>query len=262
MFFNFATILNMKKYISLFLLSLFVVGLCLAPSIQKTNTTLCSADELFHDVYDYEFAEDNIKISVDYTEKFVAHGKDINVNVTLEKNEENLKKFQKYVKKRVDSADVGFVFYPITEVDGKVETKDLPAANYKYTITLPKKLKNKDLAIIAFTDYRTTRRPIPVEVTKEGTITFSGSEGVYAYAVVYNGIYKDLILIGCIMLLVLLICVAVKIYAVRKDNPAVLEKKEEKAKKQSKDAHKANKKLAQALKRQKEKEKKERLNRK
>ena len=92
-----------------------------------------------------------------------------------------------------------------------------------------------------------------------GIISFSGTEKHYAYAIVYNGVYKDLILIGVILVILLVICVLVKIYTVRKDNPIYLEKKKDKATKQAKEAHKQNKKVQQALKRQKEKEKQERL---
>jgi len=252
----------MKKIFCLLFILLTAFFSCLpnnANLLSTASTKAAEPNNLFTATYEQNFAEENINIKVVYTEKTAAdfNGEAV-VNLTLEKDEEKLKTFQKYVKKQVDSADVAFVFYPTTTVTNW-NGENLPSATYTYTVTLPKNLRKKDVAVIPFKDYRTTNRSIPTNVSKEsGAITFSGGETIYAYAVVYNGVYKDLILIGVILVIVLAICVCVKIYTVRKDNPMVLDKKKEKAIKKAKEAHKQNKKLAQALKRQKEKEKQER----
>lgn len=217
--------------------------------------------EYYTGSFSQAFTEEDLiglTISVEYTEKGTAiiGDKPINVSFKVEQNEETIKKYHKYVKKKIDSADIGILFYPETTFDG--QTTNLPNANYKYKVTLPKNLRNKELAVIPFTNYRTTATTQAVTINKsDGSITFNGSENIHAFAIVYNGVYKDLILIGIILLTLLIVCVTVKIYAVRKDNPAVLDKKNEKGKKQAKEAHKQNRKLAQALKRQKEKEKQE-----
>ena len=75
---------------------------------------------------------------------------------------------------------------------------------------------------------------------------------MYAFAIVYNGAYKDIILIGIIMLTFLILCIIIKVVCVRKDNPYVKEKKTQKAIQKKKAEHKKNKKLAQNLKREKE----------
>lgn len=179
---------------------------------------------------------------------------DINVTFAIEKGEENLKRFGKYVKKSIDSADIGVLFYQQTEYSAT--DKRIPRASYSYKIKIPKNLRNKDVAVIPFSDERTTSGIKAVTVDKDGYISFKGGAEIYAYAIVYNAVYKDLILIGLLLLVILIICVLVKVYCVRKDNPYVQEKKREKAIQKAKEAHKQNRALAKATKRQKEEMKK------
>lgn len=253
----------MKKFFAFLFICIMGILSCLPAGANVINLALAtsssSSEELYTGTFSQTFAEDNIKIDLTYTELGLPKilDKEVTIELTQEKDEETLKKFHKYVKKKIDSADIGFVFYCTTTFDG--QTENLPNATYNFVVTIPKNLRNKELAVIPFKDYRTTTTTIPVVPDANGIISFSGTEKHYAYAIVYNGVYKDLILIGVILVILLVICVLVKIYTVRKDNPIYLEKKKDKATKQAKEAHKQNKKLQQALKRQKEKEKQERL---
>lgn len=177
---------------------------------------------------------------------------DIEITMTPEHDEEKLKTFQKYVKKSIDSADVGEVFY-VTLTPSDPDNTTIMNASMEFNVKLPKFYKNKEIAVIPFNDYRTTQRVVAVTVQDDGFVRFYGSTKAYAYAIVYNGIYKDIILIGIILFSVLIICVLVKVYCLRKDNPVYIEKRKEKATAKKKEQHKQNKRLAQELKREKEK---------
>ena len=174
-----------------------------------------------------------------------------NVEAIIETNKETLKKFEKYTRKKVDSGDVGEVIYITTTYSNELD-KEQVSPTYLIKIKLPKFYAKKELAVIPFTDYRSPQKLRSVKVDKDGCITFAGYSNMYAFAIVYNGAYKDIILIGIIMLTFLILCIIIKVVCVRKDNPYVKEKKTQKAIQKKKAEHKKNKKLAQNLKREKE----------
>ena len=176
---------------------------------------------------------------------------DMEITMTAEHDTEKFKTFEKYVKKQIDSADVGEVFY-VTMTPSDPENTSLMNASMEFRVKLPKFYKNKDIAVVPFKDYRTTNRVVAVKVEDDGFVKFYGNTSVYAYAIVYNGIYKDIILIGVILFSLLIICVLVKIYCLRKDDPIYKERKKEKAIAKKKEQHKQNKRIAQELKREKE----------
>lgn len=199
--------------------------------------------------------EKNVEVSLSYT-TFIETSGDITIEMTPEHDEEKLEKFQKYVKKQIDSADVGEVFY-VNMIPSDENNTQLTNGVMTFKVKLPR-FYNKfrgstDLAVIPFEDYRTAQRVKAVRWEEDGSITFTGNTSSYAYAIVYNGVYKQIILIVIILLVILGICVWIKIICLRKDNPEYLEKKKQKAIQQKKEQHKVNKRLAQELKREKEK---------
>jgi len=209
---------------------------------------------IFEKTFTMVDTEREVEVTLDYKTLVGVEGT-IDFEITPEHNEETLEVFKKYVKKAIDSADVGEVFY-VSANPSDPDSKELINGRYNFKIKLPKFYHNKDVAVIPFTDYRTTQRVKSTTVDDDGYITFTGNAQAYAYAIVYNGVYKQIILIGVIMLVILVICVLVKVYCLRKDNPQYKEKKKQKAIEQKKEQHKVNKRLAQELKREKEKLKK------
>ena len=199
--------------------------------------------------------ERNVYVSLSYTTYLETAG-DITIEMTPEHDEQKLETFQKYVKKELDSADVGDVFY-VNMIPSDEENNDLTNGVMTFNVKLPKfynKFKNSDnIAVVPFQDYRTPHRIKKVEWEDDGSITFVGNTSAYAYAIVYNGVYKQVIIIVLILLTLLGICVWVKIICLRKDNPEYKEKKKQQAIEKKKEQHKTNKRLAQELKREKEK---------
>jgi len=210
------------------------------PELPKFEKTFSATDET-----------NGLAVSLEYSTVTGVAGT-VDFEITFEHNEEALEKFQKYAKKDIDAASVGEVFY-VKAIPSDPEDKNLVNGKYTFKIKLPKFYHNKDVAVIPFNDYRTTQTVKAVTVDEDGYIKFYGNQNAYAYAIVYNGVYKQIILIGVIMLVLLIICVTVKIYCLRKDNPEYQEKKKQKAIQQKKEQHKVNRKLAQELKREKEK---------
>lgn len=198
--------------------------------------------------------ERGVEVMLTYT-TFVETAGDITIEMTPEHNEETLEKFEKYVKKSIDSADVGEVFY-VNMIPSDPENASLSNGSMTFKVKLPKfykKFRKADnIAVMPFKDYRTTQRVKAVKIDDEGYITFTGNTSAYAYAIIYNGVYKQVILIVAILLAVLGICVWIKIICLRRDNPEYKEKKKQKAIQQKKEQHKVNKRLAQELKREKE----------
>lgn len=248
-FFYFANIIYMKKkFISYTLLFLFVFCLGFGVKANCVQTSFAAATPTLNKQFEQSFSEPQTLITCTYTTYAELNGT-IDLTFSLEKDEEKLEKFHKVCRKQIDSADIGFVFYQ--ETTYSADSK-LPIGEYRYKVKLPDNLAKKDLAVIPFSDYRTAKKLLAVEATEDGYISFRTSEDTYAVAIVYNGVYKDLILIGIILLVVLTICVLVKVYCVRKDNPYIQDKKKEKAIKKAKEAHHQNRILAKAAKRQKE----------
>lgn len=249
-----------KKFISYFFVSL-MVAMVLIP-LALPHTAYAEEPEqqpepetkTINKTINFEEPTKEYSISLNYKGSGL-YSDDVNISISSEQNEEILKKFEKYAKKKVDAGDIGEVFYVTTEYQDEKDKNNL-SSSYKFTIKLPKFYHNKELAIIPFTDQRTTQSVKPVTVDESGSISFNGNRTAYAYVLVYNGVYKDIILIVLILIVVLVICVSVKVICLRKDNPYYQEKKRDKAIAKKKAQHKQNKKLAQALKREKEKIKK------
>lgn len=244
-----------KKIISIICLSILVAGSVFAGSISSNN--FANAEESQPQITQLEKTfsmKDDVSgmdVELTYSTILLTEG-DIDIVMSAEHDEEKLETFQKYVKKSIDSASVGEVFY-VTMTPSDPTNNKLVNGTMKFKIKLPKFYKNKELAIIPFQDYRTAQRVKSAEMDDEGYITFYGNTTAYAYAIVYNGIYKHIILIAIIMVVVLTICILVKIYCLRKDNPEYKEKKKQKAIQEKKEQHKQNRRLAQELKREKEK---------
>ena len=208
-------------------------------------------------------SEKGVEILLSYTTYIETPG-DITIEMAPEHDEQTLENFQKYVKKEIDSASVGEVFY-VNMIPTDEENTDLTNGSMNFRVKLPKfynKFYTKrdmergatidNIAVIPFKDYRTPQRVKAVKIDKEGYITFSGNTSAYAYAIVYNGVYKQIIVIVLILLTVLGICIWVKLICLRKDDPEYKEKKKQKAIQEKKEQHKINKRLAQELKREKE----------
>lgn len=212
------------------------------------NLATANEGNLYKEHFEQSFSEPSVHIVCNYETHAEIIGT-IDLTFAIEQDEETLERFHKYCKKKIDAADVGFVFYPNTTYS---EDTKLPSANYNYKVKLPKNLQNKEIAVMPFTDYRTTGTPIPVKVSEDGYISFKTYESAYAVAIVYNGVYKDLLLIGALLIVLLVICVLIKIYCVRRDNPYIQDKKKEKAILKAKEAHHQNRILQKAAKRQKE----------
>lgn len=254
---------NFKKITSILCLCVLVaiatmIGF-MSPSQQKAQAqqpdqTTSEPLPIFEKTVSMVDSEREVEVTLEYKTLVGVEGT-IDFEITPEHDEETLEVFKKYVKKSIDSADVGEVFY-VTANPSNPDDYDLTNGKYNFKVKLPKFYHNKDVAVIPFADYRTTQRVKSATVDDDGYITFVGNSNAYAYAIVYNGVYKQIILIGIIMLVVLIICVSVKVYCVRKDNPIYKEKKKNKAIQKKKEQHKVNKRIAQELKREKEKLKK------
>lgn len=200
--------------------------------------------------YTYKSEARELEVSLKYTYLSGFYG-EMMVEMKAETDEATLKKFEKYCKKSIDSASIGeVIFVTRTYSDPQDANK---SGIQSFTIKLPKFYKNKDVAVIPFEDYRSPQKVKECTVDEDGCINFIGNNNAYAYAIIYNGVYKDIILIGIILLVVLIICVLVNIICLRKDNPYYKEKKVQKAINKKKAEHKKNKRLAQQLKREKEK---------
>ena len=243
-----------KKVFSLLFLGV-VVAVSVLIGFAPSQNNIVFADEQPKTKLEKNFemtdTEKDYVVKLKYSTLLETDG-DINITMEPEHDEEKLEVFQKYVKKSIDSASVGEVFYVTLEPTGS-DNSVLLHGNMEFKVQLPKFYRNKELAVIPFKDYRTTQRVIAVTIDDDGIMTFYGNTTAYAYAIVYNGIYKQIILIIAILLAVLGICVTVKIYCLRKDNPEYIEKKKQKATEKKKEQHKLNKRMAQELKREKEK---------
>lgn len=194
------------------------------------------------------------EVTLNYTSRGELLGEPTIV-VSIEENEETLKKMEKFAKKKVDASSIGEVVYISTTSSNPEDERNLNG-EYKITIKLPKFYHNKEIALIPFSDERTPQNLRNIAENEDGSFTFYGSTSIYAYAIVYNGMYRHIILIVIILLVLLVLCVTIKILCLRKDNPELKEKKKQKAIEQKKNEHKQNRKLAQELKREKEKLKK------
>lgn len=242
----------MKNFKNILLLALVgvMVGMGVFASTKTTHQANCATNQ-FKKTFQYSSTERDFSVSLLYSTYTELHG-DVEITMTAETNKETLKKFEKYCKKKIDAASIGEVFYVTTTATNPVDQEELNG-QYTFKVKLKKFYKNKDLAVIPFNDYRSPQSLKAVTVENDGSISFIGNKNAYAYAIVYNGAYKDLILIGILLLTVLIICVLVKIYCLRKDNPIYKEKKKQKAIKTKKEIHKENRKLAQELKRERDK---------
>ena len=251
---------NFKKITSLLYMGILVacaviVGFISPPQLQAHAETDPNEElPIFQKKFTMIDSEHKVEVTLDY-KTFVGVNGTVEFEMAPEHDEQKLETFGKYVKKAIDTADVGEVFY-VTANASDPDDYNLINGSYSFKIKLPKFYHNKEVAVIPFSDYRTTQRVKQAEVDDEGYIKFTGNSNAYAYAIVYNGVYKQIILIGIIMLSLLIICVLVKIYCLRKDNPYHKEKKAEKAIEKKKEKHKINRRLAQELKREKEKLKK------
>ena len=205
----------------------------------------------FYGTYNFNDPTREVNVTLEYSSLGVLEG-EVEAEIHTENNEETLKKFEKYVRKKIDSADVGEVIYVTMTPTNAADAESLQG-DYKFTVKLPKFYKNKDLAVMPFTDYRSPQNVKSVTKHSDGSISFEGTHSAYAYVICYNGVYKQIICIAIIMVIVLAICILVKIYCLRKDNPEFKEKKKEKAIAKKKAPNKQNKKLAQALKRERDK---------
>lgn len=246
----------MKKF-KLFLSFMLFALLAGAAVLSPTSTFIASAEgtQDYRPPYNKKFtvasAERECEVTLDYQYVAGLVG-EFYAEISIETNEDTLKQFEKYCKKKIDAASIGEVFY-VTKGVTNEEDKNRIYGTYSYKVKLPKFYHNKDVAVIPFNDYRSPQTVKSVTVNDEGYISFLGSSAAYAYAVVYNGVYKDIILIGIILLAILIICVVIKILCLRRDNPYIQDKKKEKAIAKKKAEHKNNKKIAKELKRQKEK---------
>ena len=219
-------------------------------------TSTAHADEgdeknYFKNSYHFIDSEKGVEVNLDYESSAKIYG-EVNIEMGLETNQENLDRYETYARKKIDSADIGeVILVSITPTNSSDETH--LNGFFTFKVDLPKFYDKKELAVIPFNDARTAQAVKQVTVNNDGTISFSGNVSATAYVIVYNGAYKDVIAIVILLLIVLIICVTVKILCLRKDNPAYLEKKKNKAIKKKKQQHKQNKKLAQELKREREK---------
>lgn len=254
---------KIKKIFCYILLIILVGGAtCIGFLPQNCLTTFAEGEESgkttpeilppYENSYSVESSARKVTVNLKVNITLGLHG-DLTADLAIEENKDTLKQFQKYVKKQIDSADIGELFYA-TLTPTSTEDKTPISARQQYKVYLPKSYKHKDVAVIPFTDYRTTQRVISATIDKtDCSITFFGNNSAYAYAIVYNGVYKQIIWIAIIMVAVLTICILVKIYCLRKDDPYYKDKKAQKEIAKKKAKHKENRKLAQELKREKEK---------
>ena len=231
---------------------MFSVLACMAGFISPKQTVYAEEETLppYNKTYTYKAPSRGFEVTLEYSSVVGLHG-DMVATFSEETNEETLKKFETYCKKKIDAASIGEVFYVDYELTS-AEDNDKLRGQLKYTVKLPKFYHNKEVAVIPFLDYRSPQTLQPATVDDNGCITFFGNNSSYAYAIVYNGVYKQIILIVIILVVVLVLCVLIKIYCLRKDNPEIKERKKQKAIEKKKAEHKQNKRLAQELKREKE----------
>lgn len=240
----------MKKFIVFALLGLMIISYGL---LCKPTPTHAEEPEIVPYEKSYQFADEEkgVEINLDYKTTALIKG-EISVEFELEKDEKDLERYKKYAQTKINSAEIGEVFYAKLSSTDPDDEKKL-GGMFKYTVKLPKFYKNKELAVITFSDERTAKSIKEVTVAEDGTISFTGSSSVYAYAIVYNGAYKQVFWVIVVLIVVLAICVTVKVLCLRKDNPEIKERKKQKAINKKKQMHKQNKKLAQELKREREK---------
>ena len=239
-----------KKILVFALVGLMVILNGLAGVPTKAHAEEETPRAHFKKSYQFIDNEKGVEVNLDYEAAADLAG-EVDVQISLETNQENIDRYEKYARKKIDSADIGEIILVSMTPTNQEDAQRLNGL-LKFKAKLPKFYKNKELAVIPFSDERTAQAPKQVTVHDDGTITFSGNITATAYVIVYNGAYKDVIAIVILLLLVLIICVTVKILCLRKDNPAYLEKKKNKAIKKKKQQHKQNKKLAQELKRERE----------
>lgn len=207
--------------------------------------------QFFKNSYHFADSEKGVEVNLNYESSAKIYG-EVNIEIQLETNQENLDRYQTYARKKIDSADIGEVILVSVTPTNPADETHLNGF-FTFKVDLPKFYDKKELAVIPFTDARTAQSVKQITVHDDGTISFAGNITATAYVIVYNGAYKDVIAVIILLLVVLIICVTVKILCLRKDNPAYLEKKKDKAVKKKKLQHKQNKKLAQELKREREK---------
>jgi len=216
-----------------------------------TSLSAQASDTTYKNSYSFHDAERDVGIDLNFQSIATIQG-DVNITLAVEHNDETLKNFQKYARKKIDSAAIGEVIYVSISATNEEDAENL-SGTYKFTVSLPKSYNKKELAVIPFTDYRSPQNIRTITKNDDGTYSFIGDKNSYAYAIVYNGAYKQVIWIIIIMIIVLIVCVLVKIYCLRRDNPEIQERKKQKAVAKKKQQHKKNKKIAQELKREREK---------
>lgn len=205
----------------------------------------------YHKVYTYTDETVGIEVVLEYTSNVALEG-DVEISISRETDEVKLKKYRKYSKKKIDSAEIGEVILVNISATNEADAEKLNG-QFKYTIKLPKSYKKKELAVIPFNDQRTPQSLKNVTLNEENKITFSGSQSATAYAIVYNGAYIQVFWIIVVLLVVLIVCVTVKVICLRRDNPEYAEKKKQKAIAKKKAEHKQNKRMAKELKRERDK---------
>lgn len=246
---------KLKKFFIILLMMLMVTGIVVSPVLVSSAEEEEPKPVPYNNTYEFNLPERELSAEITYKAPSGITG-DVDISMSAETNKETLKKFEKYTRKKVDAGDVGEVIY-VTTTYSVPEDEQNVNPTYSIKVKVPKFYHKKELAVIAFSDYRSPQKSItPVKADKDGYITFTGNKNAYAYALIYNGAYKDIILIVILLLTMLIICVLVKILCVRRDNPYYQDKKKQKAIAKKKAEHKKNKHLAQELKREKERLKK------
>ena len=131
----------MEKLKKISVIGLFVLMLTISilGSLPRQNTTAFAEEESseptkLDKVFKFsEEPERDFSVSLNYS--IQSPSGDVNITMGLEKDEETLKRFQKYVKKEIDSADVGEVLYVYKEYT--VEDDSENYSTYKFTKKLP-----------------------------------------------------------------------------------------------------------------------------
>ena len=140
-----------KSILSLILLTLLVGGFTLGGSLIP-NKTFAESSNLtpYHNTYTYSAPTRGYDVTLEFTSVVGLEG-DVVVSFQEEANEETLKKFEKYCKKKLDAGDIGEVFYVSYSLTNEEADKKNFNGQLKYTVKLPKFYKNKEILIFCFT---------------------------------------------------------------------------------------------------------------